>query len=150
MMITMSMPCRRLSGRKLLTVGDRITVSKRIDRTDIDEFARLTGDTNPVHSGRTPLAHGTYLAGLVSGVIGTKLPGNGTVLVSKSLRFPNACYPGDRVEIEVEIRSIRKLIKCGFRCRVGDKTVMEGTADVINKNVADGRRTIQHDDKTGG
>lgn len=148
-MITTLMLSRRFSGGMLLAVGDRIVITKRIDRTDIDDFARLTGDINPIHTGHTPLVHGIYLAGLVSGVIGTKLPGNGTVLVSKSMRFPNICYAGDQVEIEVEIQSIRKLIKCGFRCRVDDKTVMEGTADVINKNVTDSQ-TIIACDKIGG
>lgn len=126
--------CRRFSS-KAFSVGDRVVISKLIDKTDVDDFARLSGDTNPIHSGDRPVVHGVYLAGLVSGVIGTKLPGDGTVLVSKSLRFPNACYAGDRVEIEVEIQRIRKIIKCGFQCVVGDKVVMEGTADVINKNV---------------
>lgn len=126
---------RRLQSTRAFTVGDRVVISKRVDKTDIDDFARLSGDTNPVHSGDRPLVHGIYLAGLVSGVIGTKLPGNGTILVSKSLRFPNKCYAGDLVKIEVEIQTIRKLIRCGFWCSVGDKVVMEGTADVINKHV---------------
>lgn len=125
---------RRFSTN-VFAVGDRAIVLKRIDKTDIDDFARLSGDTNDIHSGDRPLVHGVYLAGLVSGVIGTKLPGKGTVLVSKTLRFPNACYAGDQVKIEVEILSIRKLIKCGFWCSVGDNVVMEGTANVINKNI---------------
>lgn len=126
----------RKFSHKVFTVGDRVVVSKLINKVDIDSFARLTGDINPIHLGDRPVVHGVYLAGLVSGVIGTKLPGDGTVLVSKSLRFPNACYAGDKVEIEVEIQNIRKLIKCRFCCSVGDKVVMEGTADVINKNVS--------------
>jgi 3-hydroxybutyryl-CoA dehydratase len=120
---------------KVLAVGDRIMILKHINKTDIDDFARLSGDTNYIHFGDRPLVHGVYLAGLVSGVIGTKLPGMGSVLVSKNIRFPNACYAGDQVKIEVEIQSIRKLIKCGFWCIVGDKVVMEGTANVINKNI---------------
>lgn len=127
----------RKFSSKAFTVGDRIMILKHIDKTDINDFARLSGDTNDIHSGDRPLVHGVYLAGLVSGVIGTKLPGKGSVLVSKSLRFPNACYAGDHVKIEVEIQSIRKLIKCGFWCSVGDKVVMEGTANVINKNIID-------------
>lgn len=129
---------RRFSA-KAFSVGDRVVISKRIDKQDIADFARLSGDINPIHFGERPLVHGIYLAGLVSGVIGTKLPGNGSILVSKSLRFPNACFAGDRVEIEVQLLSIRKLIKCGFWCRVGNKIVMEGTADVINKNVTNSR-----------
>lgn len=133
-MLTMIKLSRRFSA-KAFSVGDRVVISKRIDKKDIDDFARLSGDTNPIHFGDRPLVHGVYLAGLVSGVIGTKLPGDGTILVTKNLRFPNACFAGDRIEIEVQLQSIRKLIKCGFWCRVGDKIVMEGTADVINKNV---------------
>lgn len=125
----------RQFGSKAFAVGDRVVVLKRIGKSDVDDFARLSGDTNPIHSGDRPLVHGVYLAGLVSGVIGTKLPGDGTVLVSKNLRFPNACYAGDQVKIEVEIQSIRKIIKCGFLCSVENKIVMVGTADVINKNV---------------
>lgn len=121
---------------KAFAVGDRAVLFKRIGKSDIDDFARLSGDTNPIHSADRPLVHGVYLAGLVSGVIGTKLPGDGTVLVSKNLRFPNACYAGDQVKIEVEIQSIRKIITCAFWCSVDDKVVMEGTADVINKDVS--------------
>lgn len=126
---------RRFQSTRVLTVGDRIVISKRVDKSDINEFARLSGDTNPIHFGDRPLVHGIYLAGLVSGVIGTKLPGDGTVVVSKTLRFPNACYAGDLVKIEVQIQTIRKLVRCGFWCSVGDKVVMEGTADVINKRL---------------
>lgn len=132
--LTMFMLSRQFS-RKAFAVGDRVVVLKRVNKTDIDNFARLSGDTNPIHSGDRPTVHGVHLAGLVSGVIGTKLPGDDTVLASKNLRFPNACYAGDLVKIEVKILSIRKLIKCAFWCSVGDKIVMEGSADVINKCV---------------
>lgn len=129
--------CRRpLSSGKTIAVGDRAVITRHVEKSDVEAFARLTGDVNTVHNtGDRPLVHGVYLAGLVSCAIGTRLPGHGTVLVSKTMRFPNACRVGDLVEVEVEIRGVRKLIKCGFRCRVGDKTVMEGTADVINETV---------------
>lgn len=137
--------CRRLfcgggggggSGR-FVAVGDRVTMSKRVDKTDVDAFGRLTGDTNAVHAGHRPLVHGAYLAALVSGLIGTRLPGHGTVLAAKSLRFPRPCYAGDRVDVEVEVRAVRKLIRCAFRCRVGGAVVMHGTADVVNRDVAE-------------
>lgn len=128
-------------GGAPLAVGDRVTVYKRVSQSDVGDFARLSGDDNVVHSGRhrlPPLVHGVYLAALVSGVIGTRLPGHGAVLVAKSLRFPRPCYVGDRVAIDVEILAVRKLIKCGFRCRVGPTVVVEGTADVVfDGNVAE-------------
>lgn len=129
-------------GGAPLAVGDRVTVFKRVSQADVADFARLSGDANVVHSGHhhrlPPLVHGVYLAALVSGVIGTRLPGHGAVLVAKRLRFPRPCYVGDRVAIDVEILAVRKLIKCGFRCRVGPTVVVEGTADVVfDGNVAE-------------
>ncbi|XP_050521674.1 3-hydroxybutyryl-CoA dehydratase-like [Daktulosphaira vitifoliae] len=118
-----------------IKVGDRVIITKKICKSDIYEFAQLTGDINPVHLSRHPLVHGVYLAGLVSGVIGTKLPGYGSLLVSKYLRFPNACYAEDEVKIEVEIKKIRKIITCEFCCSVDDRIVMEGKADIIFKNI---------------
>ncbi|VVC36443.1 HotDog domain,MaoC-like domain [Cinara cedri] len=137
------------AARRLLAAGDRAVVHKRVDAADIENFARLTGDHNPVHSGDRPVAHGVYLAGLVSAVIGTRLPGPGTVLVSKTMRFPNACRAGDLVRILVEVRSVRKIIKCEFRCSVGDKVVMEGSADVVvDRKGFTGDTPRRNDDET--
>jgi len=143
---TLLMASRRTlsSGGHTFAVGDRAVTTTRVRKTDVEEFARVTGDANRVHSGDRPRAHGVYLAGLVSAAIGTRLPGHGAVLVSMAMRFPNACRAGDAVDVEVEVRTVRKLVGCAFRCRVGDKTVMEGTADVMM--VVDGRTAVPDDD----
>lgn len=147
MLTTAFRPLCTVAGR-LLAAGDRAVVHKRVDATDIENFARLTGDHNPIHKGDRAVAHGIYLAGLVSAVIGAELPGPGTVLVSKTMRFPNACRAGDVVRILVEVRSVRKIIKCEFRCSVGEKVVVEGSADVVvNKNVNTGKTPHRNDDK---
>lgn len=136
-----------------MAAGDRAVAHKRVTAADIENFARLTGDHNPVHSGDRPVAHGVYLAGLVSAVMGTELPGPGTVLVAKTMRFPNACLAGDLVRIQVDVLSVRKIVKCHFRCSVGDKAVMEGTADVVvDRNVVFTVKTAapRNDDGGGG
>ena len=93
-------------------LGQRATFSKTITEADIQGFADLTGDRNPLHLdaqfarrsrfGR-PIAHGLLVAGIISAALGTRLPGVGAIYVSQSLRFLKPVYPGDTVTATVEI-----------------------------------------------
>jgi len=118
-----------------LREGDQVSVLKVITNDDILKFAELTGDHNPIHieSARN-IAHGALLNGLVSGLIGTKLPGAGTIVIEQNLTFPKPCYAGDTIEIIVKIISVRKIIKCVYTCIAnGDRIVLEGEAKLIRK-----------------
>nr|CAD7440313.1 unnamed protein product [Timema bartmani] len=53
------------------------------------------------------IVHGALLNGLVSGVIGTKLPGPGTKVLSQSLEYPNSCYADEEVSITIEITTLQ-------------------------------------------
>lgn len=92
--------------RTEFTVGEEATLTRTIGHAEIAGFAALTGDDNPVHldeayasrsyfKGR--IAHGMLAAGLISAVLGTRLPGPGAVYLSQSLRFKAPVRPGDRV-----------------------------------------------------
>ena len=93
-------------------LGQRATFSKTITEADIQGFADLTGDRNPLHLdaqfarrsrfGR-PIAHGLLVAGIISAALGTRLPGAGAIYVSQSLRFLKPVYPGDTVTAPVEV-----------------------------------------------
>lgn len=84
-----------------LKVGDRVSVKRRITLDDVKLFADLTKDYNPIHfDPEKGIVHGAFLNGLVSGVIGTVLPGFGTVVVQENLRFPKPCYAGAEVGIQ--------------------------------------------------
>lgn len=130
-----------------LKEGDKVSEVRCISQEDVDVFAELTGDHNPIHKigGRTSdcpaIVHGALLNGLISGVIGTKLPGPGTMVVSQMLHFPNPCYTGEQVTVTVEIASVRKLIVCRFSCTVNREnriTVLHGEAKLIPvKNFSD-------------
>ena len=87
-----------------LTVGMEATFAKVISDEDIENFAQVSGDNNPVHlddayasqtrfGGR--IAHGMLSASLISAVIGTRLPGPGAIYMSQSLRFRAPVKPGD-------------------------------------------------------
>ncbi|RLU14761.1 hypothetical protein DMN91_012648 [Ooceraea biroi] len=120
---------------KNLREGDQVSVFKIITNDDILKFAELTGDYNPIHTeSARNIAHGALLNGLVSGLIGTKLPGAGTVVIEQNLTFPKPCYAGDTVEVTVKIVSVRKIIKCVYMCIAnGDRVVLEGEAKLMRK-----------------
>ncbi len=97
------------------TVGERASVRRTITETEIILFAGISGDVNPAHvdeewgkgtrfEGR--VAHGLISAGLISAVLGTKLPGPGTLWLEQSLRFLQPVRPGDTVNAEVEITEV--------------------------------------------
>jgi 3-hydroxybutyryl-CoA dehydratase len=97
------------------SVGQKATLTKVVTKEDVHTFASITGDTNPVHLDETfaketsfgaCIAHGIFSAGLISAVLGTKLPGPGGIYVSQSLRFLRPVFIGDEVTASVEITSI--------------------------------------------
>ncbi|XP_022919128.2 LOW QUALITY PROTEIN: armadillo repeat-containing protein 7 [Onthophagus taurus] len=120
-------------------VGDKVTVERKITKSDVKSFGEITGDINPVHfpenSSSVGVVHGAFLNGIVSGIIGTRLPGPGTLVVSQSLNFPNKCFVGEKISVEVELMEMRKIIKVKFVCEVKDKAkiVMYGDAKLIKK-----------------
>ncbi len=106
------------SGRAAaLSVGQRATLSKTITSADIEAFAALTGDRNPLHLdegfarrhrfGR-PIAHGALAAGVISAALGTALPGPGAIYLSQTLKFLKPVYPGDTVTATVEVTAYRE------------------------------------------
>lgn len=95
-----------------LHTGDKDQFSKTVTDADITLFAGVTGDLNPAHIDETyargtffkkRIAHGMLAAGFVSAVIGTRLPGPGTVYMHQSLDFLAPVYIGDTVTAVVEV-----------------------------------------------
>ncbi len=126
-----------------LTVGMTRHLDKDVSDRDIALFAEVSTDCNPVHldddyardtifAGR--IAHGMLTAGLVSAVIGERLPGHGTIYLRQSLAFLAPVRPGDRVRAEVRVVAIdltRRRVTLDCRCRVGDTVVLKGEALVL-------------------
>lgn len=125
---------RRMSS--LFKVGDNASFTKKITKEDIERFVELSGDSNPLHLGdgqERAIVHGAYLNGLVSALMGTKLPGPGTLVVAQNLNFPNKCYVGDVVNVKVELVDIRKIVRAKFECTVEEEgtVVLYGSANLI-------------------
>lgn len=95
-----------------LEIGQKASMRKTITEADVAAFAQISGDTNPVHLDKEyaaksmfkeRIAHGMLTAGLISAVLGTRLPGVGCIYLSQSLKFMAPVKLGDTVEAEVEV-----------------------------------------------
>ncbi|MGQ3676372.1 MaoC family dehydratase [Xanthobacter sp. TB0139] len=123
-----------------LTLGQTERLSKTVSSDDIVGFAELTGDRNPIHlsehfaaqttfGGR--IAHGLYTAGLISAVLGTRLPGPGAIYLSQTLNFRAPVRIDDTVDVEVKVVELMAE-KCRARlscvCSVKGEVVLDGEA----------------------
>lgn len=95
-----------------IKVGETSQFSKTISETDIYLFAGITGDINPAHIDeeyakntffKTRIAHGMLTAGLISTVLGTKLPGPGTIYLSQKINFLTPVHIGDTITAHAEV-----------------------------------------------
>ena len=126
-----------------IEIGMTRSLRKTVTDRDIELFAEISTDRNPVHlddsyardtifEGR--IAHGMLTAGLISAVIGEQLPGHGTVYLGQSLKFMAPVRPGDTVHAEVTVTTIdpaRRRVTLETRCLVGDTVVLKGEAMVL-------------------
>lgn len=126
-----------------MDVGMSRELVKTITDRDIQLFAEVSTDRNPVHldddyAATTPfkgrIAHGILTASLISAVIGEQLPGYGTVYLEQSLKFRRPVRPGDVVRAVVTVTDIdreRKRVTLETDCFVGDTMVLVGEAHVL-------------------
>lgn len=96
-------------------VGNKCSDQRQITKDLIRKFSEITGDNNPIHSdeeyAKTTMfggliAPGILVAGLISGVLGDKFPGPGTIYVSQNLKFLKPVKVNDCITAEVEIIDI--------------------------------------------
>ena len=96
-------------------VGQRASVTRTISESDVYLFAGITGDLNPAHTNeeyakkthfKTRIAHGMLSSGLISAVLGMKLPGPGTIYPGQTLKFLAPVHIGDTITATAEIQSL--------------------------------------------
>jgi len=129
-------------------VGDTAEITRTIAAGDIEAFAEVTGDRNPIHLddefakttrfGRR-IAHGMLSASLISSVLANKLPGEGSVYLGQTLQFVAPVFPGDVITARVtvtEARENRPIVKLETVCvnQHGD-TVVRGEATILVSDV---------------
>ncbi len=124
--------------------GDSATVTKTITEADVLLFAALSGDINPVHLDEGyargtrfghRIAHGLLVAGLISTVIGTKIPGPGAIYAGQTLRFRRPVYLNETVTATATITKYdrstgRMTLETVCRNEAGDE-VLTGEANIL-------------------
>ncbi len=95
-----------------IKIGDKADFTKTVTETDLYLFCGISGDFNPLHVNelyaskslfKGKIVHGMLVAGLISNVLGMKLPGPGTIYISQSLTFIKPVYIGDTITVVVEV-----------------------------------------------
>lgn len=127
-----------------LKLGDRASLLRTLEIKDIELFAVMSGDVNPAHVDpdfarddvfHKVIAHGMWSGTLISTVLGTMLPGPGTIYLSQSLRFLHPIGVGDTVRVSVEVVELHpENHRVKLDCRVtnqNDEMVVTGLAEVI-------------------
>ncbi|MGR3540402.1 MAG: MaoC family dehydratase [Hasllibacter sp.] len=128
---------------EVLAPGMSRSISKVIGEAEIESFAVLSEDRNPIHlcdesAAASPfgerIAHGMLSAALFSAIIGERLPGHGTIYLGQSLRFRAPVKVGDEVTATITVLSTtperrRATLLC--EARVGETLVIDGEAEVL-------------------
>jgi 3-hydroxybutyryl-CoA dehydratase len=126
-----------------LSVGMSASYERTITVADIEAFAAVSGDHNPVHldedyakttrfKGR--IAHGMLGASFISTVLASQLPGPGTVYLGQTLLFKRPVRPGEKVVTRVTVATIlhdKGQVVLKTECRVGETVVIDGEATVL-------------------
>jgi phosphotransacetylase/acyl dehydratase len=127
-----------------IAIGESASLEKAITREDIELYAAVSGDANPTHldeefAAKSPfkgvIAHGMLTAGLISNLLGNRLPGPGTIYLGQDLRFRRPVRAGDVVKVTVTAREKRpERSVVVFDCLCANQrgeAVLTGTAEVI-------------------
>ena len=117
-----------------MKIGDKASLSRRVTEADIEECAKLMQDRNPMHTDEVfakghkfgkRIAHGVISLGLISAVLGNKLPGPGTIILNMNLKFMAPIFIDDTITAEVEVVGIKDekgVITLKAECRNQNKT----------------------------
>jgi acyl dehydratase len=129
----------------MIEVNQVYTHKFSYSQEEIQRFAEVTGDTNPVHTDpayaaktlfRRPVMHGMLGASLLSKVFGTLFPGEGTIYLKQSLNFLKPMYPGTEYEAVFTVKEIhrdrnRAIVETLIRDMDG-KVCTSGEATILN------------------
>jgi 3-hydroxybutyryl-CoA dehydratase len=127
-------------------MGDSESVTKTITEADVEEFAHISGDNNPVHLDEEyasttrfgkRIAHGVLVAGLISATIGTRIPGHGAIYAGQCMKFLRPVYLGDTITATVTIREYdrdrgKMVLETVCRNQEGEE-VISGEAEIRYK-----------------
>lgn len=130
--------------------GQQASITRVVTAADVETFAGISGDNNPVHLDqefaektrfKKRIAHGILSAGYISAVLGSKLPGPGTIYLSQNITFKAPVYLGDAVTATVTVLNYRPdkhILTLRTECTNQEGVVvLEGQAVCLTSDVVD-------------
>ena len=123
-----------------IDIGMSASFEKVVSSEDVEAFAGLSGDWNPLHlddefargtRAGERVVHGMVTASLISTLVGCKLPGPGCLWMGQTLRFLKPVRAGERVHARAEVIEIiagKQRVRMRTTCHVGEVTVIDGEA----------------------
>lgn len=128
---------------KDLKVGDKASLTKIFSENNVLKFSLLSGDENPIHFDqdyafttrfKKRIVQGPYVAALFGGILGSEVPGPGTIYLNQNTNFIAPVFIGDTVTANVEILSMREdkpIIKLRTWATRNDEIVLDGEATIL-------------------
>ncbi len=123
--------------------GDGYSFERHISADDVQRFAEIVGDLNPIHLDvefaeksffEKRIVHGAFLAGLISKVLGMDFPGQGTVYISQNSVFKRPVYVDTTVSVEIKVTQVlpenRRLVLDTTILNADGKVCLAGSATV--------------------
>ena len=138
---------------KYWKVGDRVSRKRFIGSADVQAFAAIVGDKNPIHSDtraallagfERPIAHGMIAGSFFSDILGNDLPGPGSIYLEQTFKFLAPVYVGSEVELVVEVLSVRddqKIIRVLTSCTSDMVLCLTGEAVLLRRSIENGGAT---------
>jgi len=137
---------------KEIKIGDKASLTKIITEKDVDAFAKVTGDNNPMHMDeeyaaktmfKQRIAHGMLVGSLFSPLFGVELPGLGSIYIKQSLKFTKPVYFGDAITATIAVKEInlernRVIFDCVAKNQK-EETVIIGEAEIMPPLVRQGK-----------
>ncbi|ANQ48763.1 MaoC family dehydratase [Flammeovirga yaeyamensis] len=134
----------------MLEIGQSYQVNFKFTQEEVNAFAQLTGDTNPIHIDeefaaqtpfKKPIIHGFLSASIFSRVLGTEFPGNGSVYLSQTMDFLRPMFVEETYSAEFEISEIDSRRKTAVITTVikseANKVTVKGSAKIMHKTLID-------------
>ncbi|MCI8877320.1 MAG: MaoC family dehydratase [Lachnospiraceae bacterium] len=130
-------------------IGQEEQEEKVFHESDVELFAQVSGDKNPLHLNDTyaeksrfgrKIVHGILVSSLISKIIGMKLPGEGSIYLEQNIRFRKPVYVDEKVIVKVTIIEINQN-KFTLKTNVynmDDECLIEGNAKVLYEEIEKG------------
>ena len=126
----------------MLEIGSSASLTRKVNESDVIAFADITGDNNPIHLNeeeakktvfKSRVVHGMLTGSFISAVLGTKLPGPGTIYLEQILKFKKPVYINDTVTVKVTVSDIINEEKGIYRL---DTIIENSVGEIVTEGYA--------------